>query len=119
MSKSSMSFVQPDVLNENKMTIHYFLRQSYDEAKKQLEDGFSLIQDGVSFLKEEFSAIYEKTGQYLDRMILPVNNFLKDITQIDSELKQEIRKESTELISLNGRMVSVDQALSQPMEENY
>ena len=119
MTNSSMSVVQPDVLNENKMTIHSFLKQSYDEAKKQWEDGVSFIRDGVSFFKEEFSAIYDKTGQYIDRMMLPVNNFLKDIKQIDSELKQEISQESTELIFLNGKMLTVDQALSQPMEENY
>jgi len=51
--------------------------------------------------------------------MLPVNNFLKDMKQIDSELKQEVSKESTELVFLDGRMVTVDQALSLPMEENY
>lgn len=119
MTNSSMSVVQPDVLNENKMTIHSYLKQSYDEAKKQWEDGVTFIQDGVSFFKEEFSAIYDKTGQYIDRMMLPVNNFLKDMTQIDSELKQEISKESAELICLDGKIVTIDQALCQPMEENY
>ena len=113
------SVVRPDVLDENKMTIHSFLRESYNQAKKQWGDGVSFIRDGVSFFKDEFSAIYDKTGQYIDRMMLPVNNFLKDINQIDSELKQEISKDSTELVFLDGRMVTVEQALSLPMEENY
>jgi len=113
------SVVKPDVLDENKMTIHSFLRQSYNQAKKHWGDGVSLIQDGASFFKDEFSAIYNKTGQYIDRMMLPVNNFLKDMNQIDSELKQEISKDSTELVFLDGRMVTVDQALALPMEENY
>ena len=113
------SVVQPDVLDENKLTIHSFLRQSYNQAKKQLEEGISFIQDGVNFFKEEFSAIYDKTGQYIDRMLLPVNNFLKDIKQIDSELKQEVSKESPELMYLNGKMVTVDHVLSQSVEENY
>jgi hypothetical protein len=113
------SVVKPDVLDENKMTIHSFLRQSYNHAKKQLEGGVSFIQGGVSFFKEEFSAIYDKTGQYIDRMMLPVNNFLKDMKQIDSELIQEISKDSTELVFLDGRLLTIDQALSLPMEENY
>lgn len=106
------SVVKPDILDENKMTIHSFLRQSYNHARKQLEDG-------VSFFKEEFSTIYDKTGQYIDRMLLPVNNFLKDIKQIDSELRQEINKDPTELICLDGKILTIDQALCQPMEENY
>ncbi len=119
MTNSLISVVKPDILEENKMTIHSFLRQSYNQAKKQWDEGVSFIQDGVSFFKEEFSAIYDKTGQYIDRMLLPVNNFLKDMKQIDSELKQEISKGSTGLISVNGKMVSADQALSRSLEENY
>ena len=119
MTNSLNSVVRPDVLDENKMTIHSFLRQSYNQVKKHWEEGVTFIQDGASFFKDEFSAIYNKTGNYIDRMMLPVNNFLKDINQIDSELKQEISKDSTELVFLDGRMVTVDQALSLPMEENY
>jgi hypothetical protein len=112
MTNLPNSVVKPNVLDENKMNIHSFLRQSYNQ-------GISFIQDGVTFFKEEFSAIYDKTGQYIDLMLLPVNNFLKDMTQIDSELKQEISKESPGLMYLNGKMVTTDQALSQSMEENY
>lgn len=119
MTNSLNSVVRPDVLDENKMSIHSFLRQSYTQVKKHWEEGVSFIQDGASFFKDEFSAIYNKTGQYIDRMMLPVNNFLKDINQIDSELKQEINKDSTELVFLDGRMITVDQALALPMEENY
>lgn len=73
----------------------------------------------MSFIKEEFSTFYDNTEQYLNNMVLPVNNFLKDLTQIETELLQEVSRESTEIIFLNGKMVSVDQALSGPMEENY
>src|SRR5258705_3939288 len=119
MTNSLNSVVKPDVLDENKMTIHSFIRQSYNQVKKHWDEGVSFIQDGASFFKDEFSAIYNKTAQYIDRMMLPVNNFLKDMQQIDTELKQEISKESTELVFLDGRMVPVDQALAMPMEENY
>jgi hypothetical protein len=112
MTNSLTSVVKPDVLDENKVTIHSFLRDSYTQAKKQLKDG-------VSFFKEEFSAMYDRADQYIDRMLLPVNNFLKDPKQIDSELSQEISPESTELVCLDGKIIPVEQALSQPMEENY
>jgi hypothetical protein len=114
------SVVEPVVLDENKITINSFLKQSYGHAKKGLEDGVNLIHDGVSYIKEEFSSFYERTGEYLNKMVLPVNNFLKDLTQIESELQQEISKDSSsQLICLNGVMVPVEQVLNRPMEENY
>lgn len=114
-----VSVVQPDVLNENKQTINSFLKQSYDEARKQLENGVTLIQDGVSFFKEEFSVFYHETGLCLNRMALPVNNFLKDLTQIETELLQEVSKESPHYLLMNGEMVPVEKVLSMPMEENH
>jgi hypothetical protein len=119
MTNPGNSVVQPEVLNDNKMTINSFLQQSYDQAKKQLEGGVHFIQDGVSYFRDEFSALYDITGEYFNKMVLPVNNFLKDLTQIDNELQQEFSKESAQLICLDGKMIPVDQVLSQPMEENY
>jgi hypothetical protein len=119
MTNQATSLVQPEVLSENKKTIHSFLSDSYSQAKKQIGEGMHLIQDGMSFIKDEFSAIYDKTGQYLNRMALPVNNFLKDLTQIEQELLNEISKDSQQLVSMDGRLVPVEQVLAQPMEENY
>jgi hypothetical protein len=119
MTNPLTSVVEPQVLNENKMTINSFLKQSYDHAKKGIEGGVNLIQDGVSFIKEEFHSFYNTTGQYLNKMVLPVNNFLKDLSQIENEFQQEVSKEATQLMSLNGVMVPVEQVLARPMEENY
>ena len=52
-------------------------------------------------------------------MALPVNNFLKDITQIEAEFQQELIKESGQFICMEGKMIPVEEVLSQPMEENY
>ena len=114
-----ISVVQPDVLQENKMTINSFLKQSYDEAKKQLENGTNLIQDSVSFFKQEFAVFYHETGLCLNRMALPVNNFIKDFTQIETELLQEVSKESPHYLLMNGEMVPVEKVLTMPMEENH
>ena len=79
------------------------IQQSYSAAKKQ-------IQEGVTIIKEEIVTIYETAGTYLQRVVLPVNNFLKDLTQIDKELQVEIIKEkiSTGDLNFNGLL-----------EENY
>lgn len=110
MTKSPVSVVKPDVLKENMQSIHSFLRDSYDLARRN-------IQDGVSFFKDELSSMYDKTGSYLNRMMLPVNNFLKDLTQIDTEIKQAAPAEPA--ASGAGHLVPIDQALRAPMEENY
>ena len=52
-------------------------------------------------------------------MALPVNNFLKDIAQIEAELLQEISKESPHYLLMNGEMVPVEKVLTMPMEENH
>lgn len=114
-----ISAVQPEVLKENKMIINSFLTQTYSQAKMKLRDGVIFVGERVLFIKEEFSTFCANTELCLNNMTLPVNNFLKDLTQIEAELLQEVSKESTEIIFLNGKMVSVDQVLSEPMEENY
>lgn len=119
MKNLQNSVVEAEVLSENKLTINSFLKHSYDNAKKGIEDGVHLIQDGVSFIKDEFSALYDITGVYLNKMVLPVNNYLKDLSQIDSEFQKENAKDYPHLICLNGQMVPVEQALAGPMEENY
>jgi len=117
--KLLISNVQPGTLKENKMVINSFLVQTYSQAKLKLKDGVILIGEKVLFVKDEFSFFYDTTEQCLINMALPVNNFLKDLTQIEAELMQEVSKDSSEVIFMNGRMVPVHQVLSEPMEENY
>ena len=113
------SFVKPDILTNNKITINTFLKQTYDGAKKQAAPGVTLIQDGVSFIKEEFSFFYHEAGLSLHKMALPVNNFLKDLAQIENELLQEISKDSPHYVLMNKVMIPVEIVLSEMMEENY
>ena len=112
MVNSLKSVVNPDTLTDNMSRIHDFLRGSYQQAKEQL-------QDGVSFLKDELHGIQQKAGHYMNQMLLPVNNFLKDITQIESELQTELNKEPEQFVLLQGRLVTVEEVLTGPMEENY
>lgn len=97
--------VNPDVLKDNMLSIHSFLRESYNSARKQWNNG-------VSFFKDEFSSAANIAGGYLHRMILPVNNFLKDISQIETELLDEVQKNS-------GIVPPEMAAATSPGEENY
>jgi hypothetical protein len=106
----SNSVVNPDVLKENMVSIRSFLKDSYSNAKKN-------IQDGMNFFKDEFSAFYNKTGGYINQMMLPVNNFVKDISQIETELLQE--KSNDPAASGHGHLVPIEEAMRSPMEENY
>lgn len=106
------SAVNPEVLQENMETIHQFLRASYEQAKQHLHDG-------VTFFKEEFSTLKERTVRNFNRMQLPLNNFLKDNSRIITELKHERKKETEERVLLEGRMVPLKEVLDKPGEENY
>ena len=116
---ANLSVVQPEVLIENKMTINSFLKDSYNHAKKQVQDGMDYLNESVSSLKDGFSFMHDRTSYCLNRMALPINNFLKDLSEIDMELQKELSIQSGELISLDGKLVPVEYALSLPMEENH
>ena len=93
--------MSPEMMNENKMSINSFLRESYNQAK--------------SFIRDEF----DKTSHFMNRMALPVNNFLKDLSQIETELIEENSKSSAQFMMLDGQLIPIDQVLSRQMEENY
>ncbi len=105
-----LSVVKPDVLKDNMTSISSFLKDSYSSAKKN-------IQDGVTFFKDEFSAFYNKTGTYINQMMLPVNNYLKDTAEIETDLQQQ--KSNDPAASHYGHLVPIEEALRSPMEENY
>ena len=107
---SQTNLSDPAILNENKMTINSFLRQSYDTAKKNIEDG-------ASFIKDELNTLYDKTSECLNRMALPVNNFLKDHIEIESEMQQHEMSVAENHSASN--IVPIEVALLSPMEENY
>ena len=115
----STSYVISELFDEQKNNLHSFLDKSYTQARKQLDEGVHRIQDGISTIRDEFSAIYEKTGEYLHRMATPVNNFLKDLSQIDKEILAECAKNPQHMMSLDGQLVPAEQVLKLPMEENY
>ena len=106
------STVAPEVLQENRMTIHQFLRETYAHANQHW-------QGGVSFFKQEFSALHKNTLRHVNRMLNPVNNFLKDKSRIENELHLELNKEPEKHLVIQGKAIPVKEALKGPLEENY
>lgn len=102
MSVTTFNPLSSEIITDNLQNFNDAIQQSYSVAKKQL-------QDGVSVIKEEFTTIYETAGTYIQKMVLPVNNFLKDLTQIDTELQVEITKEK----------ISLGEHNCMGLEENY
>ncbi len=111
MAKSPMSVVRPDVLKDNMESIHNFLRDSYTQAKRHL-------QGGISVFREELREIRDTAEACFDFFALPVNNFLKDITQIDTEFQQGLDRDPA---NSSRPVTPIRQALSAAgtMEENY
>ncbi len=100
------------VSNEQSLSIHSFLNQS---ASKQLSNSVDAIHDGLHMLKDEFSSLCSRTGDAFHYMLSPVNNFLKDFTQMEKEFQTAGGSEPTRL----GNVVPIEVALLSPMEENY
>ncbi len=110
MTTPSSSVVQPEVLSENKMTIQSFLHESYAQVSQQ-------VQDSISFFKDELRGMYKQAETCFTNMILPVNNFLKDHTQIETEFMEKAVNAPKKTESSN--IVPLEIALLSPMEENY
>ena len=121
------SVVRPDTLKENKISINNFLKDSYSNAKKQL-------QGGINAFKDELREIRNTAEACFDFFALPINNYLKDISQIDNDFQQapgpalepsetslRITEAAMRMSDNSMRVVSITEALSSggPMEENY
>jgi hypothetical protein len=112
MASTLKSNVSPEVLRENMLTIHQFLRESYTHAAQHW-------QHAVSFFKDEFSDFHKRTRKHINRSLAPVNDFLKDSSLIENEMQSEKKKDPKQHVLLEGRMVHANEVLKGPLEENY
>lgn len=113
MEKSIVSPLYTRLLSFGRNLTHVpaYLAEAYSDGKRE-------IADGLLHFKEEFSHYKESRDKYTNLLLLPVNNFLKDFTQIDKEFLEELTKNEF-CICLNGEMVPANEVLARPMEENY
>jgi hypothetical protein len=100
---STLNLIPPQQVAETMPSFNERVHQSYVQAKKQ-------FQESVTVIRDEFSLIYDKAGSYFTRMALPVNNFLKDLSQIEKELQLELSKE---------RLQTGHSVVPVYLEENY
>jgi hypothetical protein len=110
---NALTLFKPEGQQEEFVSFNNVLKETYTQAKKQL-------QEGVNVFKEEFTGMYDKAGSFLHRIAMPVNNFLKDFSQMDAEFKLESYKESLQPDYLvQGGSNPPDQAFLSCGEENY
>jgi len=114
MEKNTGILNLPDqsVLGKNVDAVHNYFKDTFNETKKEISESLSSFKEGLS---DRLS----KTGSYINNLVLPVNNFLKDVTQMEREFEEEKIKNEAFCICLNGQMVPADDVLNLPMEENY
>jgi hypothetical protein len=112
MENTALSHVSPDVLAENKLTINSFLKDTYSAARKQ-------VQEGMNFIKEELNGIRDKTANCVNNIVvLPVNNFLKDFSQIEADFGPTRVETVTAVEPMPASMPQVVYT-NEWMEENY
>lgn len=104
------SLVQPGIRDEHRLTINRFLRESYTEVSRH-------IQQGYSFFKEEFRQFQHTAEICFNNMLLPVNNFLKDPLLIEKDFKSEAPEINQQYTACT--IIPLEIALQSPMEENY
>jgi hypothetical protein len=97
--------MSPQLLDNNSRESAQAL--SFNSVKKH-------FQDGVSFVKDEILDIYDRAGSCINKMVLPVNNFLKDLTQIENELHLEHTKEC-----IGAGVFDFNHSFAGKLEENY
>ena len=98
-------------LAENLNAIHEFVKTSVNE--KTL-----MISKGLSGMREDITEAFNEKSSYRN-LLTPVNNFLKDLAQIEREFEEELRKNTEYCVPLNGKMVPSSEVLNMQMEENY
>jgi hypothetical protein len=106
MKQLSAEFIQ-NGSKENRSSINQFLRESYSSAKKQIRDGIDAFRDELLGLAETAESWFS----------LPVNNHLKDLSQIDRDFQQSPEPAggtTRNLISLHEAITTV-----RGIEENY
>jgi len=95
------------------------LNAVHDFVKKSMKEKRQVISHGLSHFKDGVAGAFDETKSYVHLLTLPVNNLLKDLSQIDQDFEEELRKNKEYCICLNGKMIPANEVLSMPMEENY
>src|SRR5512141_2453017 len=83
---------------ENLHSVQGFVINSIKDRRHAFAEGFTHFKEGLT------QAFNDKKS-YVHLLTLPINNFLKDLTQIEKEFEEELRKNTDYYVPLNGKMV--------------
>lgn len=119
IAMSTQAITNPNFVAEKILPMNSVLKQSYDHARKHLQGSVTVIQESITVIKDEFLGIYDKAATYVNKMALPVNNFIKDLTQIEAEFQAEIVGKRMPMTATSCTIVPIEEALKGHMEENY
>ena len=95
------------------------LNQGIDAVHNYLHDKKEELQDSLSSFKDGLSDSMHKAKACINFIALPINNFIKDVRQIEKEFEEEFKKNEEYCICIEGKMVAASEVLSMQMEENY
>ena len=73
------------------------------------------VSEGMNSLHDFLKTSYNEQKEWLAESIA----FLKDFTQMEEEFRHELTKKNEFCICIEGEMLSENEVLSRPMEENY
>lgn len=74
-----------------------------------------VVNDGMQSLHDFLKTSYQENKEWLAESVA----FFKDLTQMEEEFRRELANKNEYRICLEGEMVSENEVLSRPMEENY
>ena len=73
------------------------------------------VSDSMASLQDFLKNSYKEQKEWLAESIA----FFKDFNQMEEEFRQELTKKNEFCICIEGEMLSENEVLSRPMEENY
>lgn len=109
MENATIRFTHIEEKSEDSHRLRSILTSSYSDAQH-------FLKEGTSFIKDELNSFYAMAECHLQKMSLPINNFLKDMIQMEHEIEYECKKQSG--LICEGNIIPLEQALLSPMEEN-
>jgi hypothetical protein len=104
--------VSLEAVSEGINSLHDFLKHTYHDQKVKLSECVDIFKDGLT-------EAYNVTSSCVSSVMLPINNFIKDLTEMEEEFRQEHLKSESQYICLEGQMIPRSEVISLPMEENY
>ena len=84
-----------------------------------LAEQFPTLNTVINHSKNGLRQLSEQAGNYFEQMARPVNNFLKDLAEIEREFRREIDSDVRVYATGVGRIIPIEEAIKGCGEENY